>query len=154
MSITIIPTRTSADPNSASDINSLMLNDYDLYNSMASLSGTKKQISFCFKGLAYVLTKVQGAVMATSGTFGKAYLYSDVAPTNTLAVDINKNGTTIFTTQTKRPMITAGNNSDESDTPDVLTFAKGDRITWDIDSVGTATAGGNDLMLTIPIIWD
>jgi hypothetical protein len=80
-------------------------------------------------------------------------VYSTDAPTGTsLIVDANKNGTTIFTDQLKRPQVAAGENSDDSDTPDVISIATGDRITFDIDQVGSGTPGGNPLMITLVLV--
>ncbi len=66
-----------------------------------------------------------------------------------LIVDVNKNGTTIFTTQPNRPTITAGSNSGGPGTaPDVTSLAAGDYLTIDIDQVGSSTAG-SDLVVSV-----
>jgi hypothetical protein len=72
----------------------------------------------------------------------KVWISVSVAPTGAdVIVDVNKNGVTIFTTQAKRPQIAAGNNEDESDTPDVTALTKADYLTMDIDQVGSTIAG-------------
>lgn len=73
-------------------------------------------------------------VVATVGT----------APTGaSLIFDVNKNGTTIFTTQANRPTITATNFTDLSSTPDVTSFSSGDYITVDVDQIGSTIAGAD-----------
>jgi hypothetical protein len=74
------------------------------------------------------------AVMAAVGT----------APTGaSLIFDVNKNGTTIFTTQGNRPTITATNFTDLSSTPDVTSVAANDYLTVDIDQIGSTVAGAD-----------
>lgn len=66
------------------------------------------------------------------------------APTGaTLIVDVNKNGTTIFTTQANRPTIAISGNAAVSGAPQVTALAAGDYITVDIDQVGSTVAGSN-----------
>jgi hypothetical protein len=55
--------------------------------------------------------------------------------------DINKNGTTLFTTQANRPTVAAAAVSASVPLPDVTTLAAGDVITVDCDQVGSGTAG-------------
>jgi hypothetical protein len=75
----------------------------------------------------------------------------NTAPTGAdLVVDVNKNGTTIYTTQSKRPSIAAGTNTDLGDTPDITTLAAGDYLTVDVDQVGS-TAAGSDLTVTVRV---
>lgn len=64
-------------------------------------------------------------------------------------VDVHKNGTTIFTTQTNRPIITAGTFYDEA-TLEVVSIAAGDYLTVDIDLVGATITGE---FLTVNIEW-
>jgi hypothetical protein len=71
--------------------------------------------------------------------------------TQAVIVDVNKNGTTIFTTQGNRPTIAAGANTDATATPDVTTFAAGDYMTVDIDQVGTGTTGAD---LTVQVEYE
>lgn len=63
--------------------------------------------------------------------------------------DINKNGTTIFTTQGNRPTIAiSGNTSGKVTNMDVTTLADGDYLTVDIDQIGS-TIPGADLSVQI-----
>ena len=66
------------------------------------------------------------------------------APTGAnLIVDININGTSIYTTQANRPTIADGENSVVADLPDDVTITQDDIITIDIDQVGSTVAGAN-----------
>jgi hypothetical protein len=68
--------------------------------------------------------------------------FVDVAPVGAdIIIDVNRNGTSIFTTQGNRPRITAGNNYDAASTPDVTGLVAGDYVTIDIDQIGSSTAG-------------
>lgn len=70
------------------------------------------------------------------------------APTGaSLKVDVNKNGTTIFTNQANRPEIAIGANTDTS-VPDVTALVDGDYLTFDIDQVGS-TVAGSDLVIQV-----
>lgn len=77
-----------------------------------------------------------------------------VAPTGaSLIVDVNKNGTTIFSTQANRPTITATNFTDLTNTPDVTAIAADDYITVDVDQIGATVAGSDlvvQLIVTVP----
>lgn len=102
----------------------------------------------------YATFSVPGTVATATGGmrfyFDQAATFTQVrasvgtAPTGaSLIVDVNKNGTTIFTTQSNRPTIAVSTNTDLSGTPDVLDMAIGDYITVDVDQVGSTVAGSN-----------
>jgi hypothetical protein len=63
-------------------------------------------------------------------------------------VDVNKNGTTVFTTQANRPSIAAAGFVSTKVTPDVTTLSDGDYMTVDIDQIGSSVAG-SDLTVTV-----
>lgn len=106
-------------------------------------------IAFIVPGAAIVKAKLAQVLIPGTLTISSVIIYSDDAPTGaSLIVDINKNGTTIFTTQGNRPQIAAGGYYDESGTPDITSFAKGDRMSVDIDQIGSTNPGGNDLLVT------
>jgi len=66
------------------------------------------------------------------------------APVGATAIfDLHKNGTTMYTTQGNRPTIAAAGTSVTATNPDVLTWAAGDRLSLEIDQVGSSTAGAN-----------
>lgn len=82
-------------------------------------------------------------------TILEVHIALDTAPIGTsFIVDVNQNGTTIFTTQTNRPEIADGANSDTSGAPDVTTIAKNDVVTIDVDQIGSGTAG-SDLVVQV-----
>ena len=71
------------------------------------------------------------------------------APTGaSVIVDVNKNGTTIFSTQGNRPTIAVSTNTDGSNVPDVTTLADGDYFSVDIDQIGS-TVKGSDLTVQV-----
>jgi hypothetical protein len=77
-------------------------------------------------------------------TISEVFISCKTGPVGSdLICDINKNGTTIFTTQGNRPTITDGNTSGTSGTPDVTALAKNDKLTLDIDQVGSGTPGSD-----------
>jgi hypothetical protein len=77
-------------------------------------------------------------------TIAEVFIAVNTAPTgDSIIVDVNKNGTTIFTTQANRPEIADGANSDTSGTPDVTALAKNDFLTSDVDQIGSTTPGQN-----------
>jgi hypothetical protein len=68
------------------------------------------------------------------------------APTGaSILLDVNKNGTTIFTTQANRPAIVASAlaTATEVQNMDITTFVAGDYLTIDIDQIGSTIAGSN-----------
>lgn len=64
-------------------------------------------------------------------------------------VDVNKNGTTVFTTQANRPTIVAGANASADKVPDVISITAGDYLTTDVDQVGISPNLGADLTIAI-----
>jgi hypothetical protein len=88
---------------------------------------------------------------------GAAYTIQSVramvgtAPTGAaILVDVNKNGTTIFTTQGNRPSIAAAGNASSAAVPDVTALAAGDFLTVDVDQVGS-TVAGSDLTVIVTV---
>jgi hypothetical protein len=66
-----------------------------------------------------------------------------------ILIDVNRNGTTVFTTQSNRPTIGAGTNSSIVVTSmDVTSLAPGDYLSVDIDAVGS-TFAGSDLVVAV-----
>lgn len=85
------------------------------------------------------------AVAPFGGVVKKIAARVGTAPTGaTLIVDINKNGTTMFTTQANRPTIAiSGTTATMAGNPEVVTFAAGDLLSIDIDQIGSTVAGAN-----------
>lgn len=126
-------------------------NAYDVHAKLASIKTTVyKVLVFTKPNTLATGEDVAPTIIAWGSlTIIKAKLVAKTAPTGAdLIVDINKNGTTIFTTQANRPKITDGSTSGDSGTPDVTTLAQNDKITVDIDQVGSTVAGA-DLMIEL-----
>lgn len=60
---------------------------------------------------------------------------------SSIILDVNKGGTTIFTTQASRPTIVVTQTTATVGTPEVVEFSAGDVFTVDVDQVGSGTAG-------------
>ena len=108
-------------------------------------------LTFAVVGSLAVGTDKAPTILAPcSLTITKVKLVVKTAPTGaSIIVDVNKNGTTIFTTQANRPSIAAGATTGDSGTPDVTSLAEGDKLTIDIDQVGSGTAGAD---LTVEVL--
>lgn len=79
-----------------------------------------------------------------SMTLYKGFASVGTAPTGaSLIVDINKNGTTIFTTQANRPTIAVSTFFDDTPAPDVTSWPAGDYLTFDVDQIGSTVAGAD-----------
>ena len=79
-----------------------------------------------------------------AGTWTGGYIVCKTAPTGaSLIFDVNKAGTTIFTTQANRPTIAAAATSGTIVAPDVTAIAAGDEFTIDCDQVGSTVAGAD-----------
>lgn len=90
-------------------------------------------------------------ITGTTLTITKVRIDVNTAPTgNSIIVDVNKDGTTIFTTQANRPEIAIGEYYDQTTTIDVANWVDGGYLTVDIDQVGSAYPGA-DLTITIKI---
>jgi len=89
--------------------------------------------------------------MPFAGTITGVTTAVGTAPTggsSTIKVDVNKDGTTIFTDQANRPTIAASGTSAVAGAHSIRTFAAGDVLSIDIDSVGS-TVAGSDLVVAI-----
>lgn len=109
---------------------------------------------FAFTGTAAVQTGVlrwynrTGRTLNVVGCWAAANTQPTGSPT--ILVDVNKNGTTIYTTQGNRPTVAASTNGGVMTTPDVTTIADGDYITVDVDSVGATIAGAD---VTVGVVY-
>lgn len=140
-----VPTRTTSDTNVPNDVNQLQENLDSFLNTAGKFKdNVHNQVTFSLSGDAYVDTNLQRFVFATAMTFKNWIMKSDNAPDATLGIDINKNGVSIF----------GGNAFDilagatVATLAQTVSFAKGDIVSLDIDSIGTNTAGGNFLMVS------
>lgn len=102
---------------------------------------------------AGVLTTRTGASKVSlhgSGTIVAIHAYLGTAPTGTTTfkVDVNKNGTTIYGTQTNRPIWTASANAATVGAHSVTTYSNNDQLSVDIDAIGS-TIAGSDLTVSV-----
>lgn len=67
-----------------------------------------------------------------------------------MIADVNKNGTTLFTTQSARPTIADGATVSSTTLPAVTAVAAGDYLSVDVDQIGSGTAGAN-LLVSVTI---
>lgn len=97
------------------------------------------------RGNCYVSTTAVAFLdFVDTKTITRVDIQVGTAPTDaTLIVDIHKNGTTIFTTQSNRPMITSGNTTGYTTTIEVSGLVNGDRLEFFVDQVGSTVAGAN-----------
>ncbi len=107
--------------------------------------------SFFKTGTLTTTTGTQRLPIDGTYTIVGTRLMVGTAPTGSdLIVDVNKNGTTIYTTQGNRPTIAAAANAGGPGvTPDVTTLVAGDYLTIDIDQIGSSVAGSD---LTVSVI--
>lgn len=109
-----------------------------------SSAPVEKSISFYIDGVLAVETNAMSIIAPCALTITEIGLAVDVAPTGAgLIIDVNKNGTTMYTTQANRPTVAADGTSATATDPDVTSIAKGDKISIDIDQVGSTVAGEN-----------
>lgn len=111
----------------------------------------KTTLSFAVTGTLTTGTdKAPTIVAPCTLTITKAKVVVKTAPTGaSIIVDVNKAGTTIFTTQANRPTIAISGTQADSGTPDVTSLAEGDKVTIDIDQIGSTIAGAD---LTVEVV--
>ena len=121
-----------------------------LINVPMKIGTIKTTTSFAVVGtLAVGVDKSPTILVPCTLTIVKVKLVVKTAPTGTaIIVDINKNGTTIFTTQANRPQISIGATTGDSGTPDVTDLTETDKITIDVDQIGS-TISGSDLTVEV-----
>lgn len=106
-------------------------------------------VNYTYSGTLSVTTGTSRWYSPTTLTISNVIVSVGTAPTGaSVLVDVNKNGSTIFSTQANRPTITATNFADTSSIPDTVALAQGDYLTVDIDQVGSTVAGA-DLVVQI-----
>jgi len=114
----------------------------DLQSELAAIGNGASQ--FEIPGVLAVTTTAAAAWLITGDTTISAwYIFCKVTGSaSDTIIDVNKNGTTIFTTQANRPTLAynEANGWAISGTPDVTTFVAGDVITIDIDQIATGAA--------------
>lgn len=82
-------------------------------------------------------------------TIKKIWLIVRTAPTGAaIIVDINKNGSTIWTNQANRATIAIGSTSGNTTSFDITSLVPGDYLDLDIDQIGS-TVSGEDLTVIL-----
>ena len=99
---------------------------------------------------AFVFTNITPPMIVTqSMTVIKAYARAINGPTGAdLIFDINKNGTTIWSTQENRLTISAGGNSGTQTSFNTTSLSEGDYLTIDVDQIGS-TVGGSNIVVAL-----
>lgn len=91
--------------------------------------------------------------LGSTATITEVFVSVGTAPVGAaILIDVNKNGTTIFTNQAHRPSISAGSNTASDTGIDVSSLANGDYLTIDIDQVGSTTTG-SDLTVHVTVTY-
>ncbi len=114
------------------------------------LSVAKQTKNWYIAGSLSVGTEQGGVWVAPQTlTIEKVYIYcKTVGTAGSTIVDINKNGTTIFTTQSNRPALAFDDQDKKagSGAPDITNLAEGDVLAVDVDQIA---AGAADLDVII-----
>lgn len=116
---------------------------------MPGASARLLDAEFHVDGALVVTTDVGGVWVAPNdGVIVGVYLHcQQTGSSGTTIVDVNKNGTTIFTIQGNRPALAAGTFPPVAiATPDITTLQEQDVLSVDIDQVATGASG---LSLTV-----
>ena len=140
--------------NNLSDINNISVarSNLDVYSKSETEALNTTNITWVLASgtpLTIGVNKTNTIVIPKSGTLLKVYIYAKIAPTGSdLIIDINKNGTTLWSAQSNRPKLTDGSNSSTTITFDTNTVIEGDLLTIDVDQVGN-TIAGQDLTIIL-----
>lgn len=112
-------------------------------------------VIFSAQGVMTTRTGKSVVQLLGSGTIVAVKAYLNTAPTGgtTFKVDVNKNGTTIYGTQSNQPTWVASANAATVGAHSVTSFSDGDTLTCDIDAIGS-TIAGSDLTVTVWIRRD
>lgn len=105
---------------------------------------------FTYQGTLALHTGVSAFTVDEAAVIESVTARVTTAPTGaSILVDVNKNGTTIFTTQANRPAIAAsGFTSGSVTNMNVTSLAAGDYLTVDVDQIGS-TIPGADLVVVV-----
>ena len=105
---------------------------------------------FPYPGVLIVDTSVTPIILITRPMqIVKAYAVVKTGPIDAdIIVDINKNGSTIWTTQADRLKVLNGATEGTQTAFNVTTLDEGDKLTMDIDQVGS-TVAGEDLTVVL-----
>lgn len=109
------------------------------------LSETTPTFYVGYEGLLSVVSSFSPVIVVTKPlTIVKAYGNVKVAPTDDdILVDINKNGSTIWSTQANRLTIADAATAGTQTSFNTTALVEGDILTFDIDQVGSTLAGSD-----------
>lgn len=110
-----------------------------------------KSVPFSSGGSLIVKVGATGWTNRLNRTLTIVEVYAEVgtAPTGaSIICDVNKNGSTIWSTQANRVAIAATSLNGNSTTFNTTSIAQGDRLTFDVDQIGS-TIAGSDLTLQV-----
>lgn len=104
--------------------------------------------SLTLLGTAFVGTTQAGFVFPSGMEFVEIRAYADTAPTGAgIILNVKLNGVAVVTSA-NRPTIAAGTSAASVVTNfSTSNVAAGDRLTIDVDQVGSTNAGGSDLYI-------
>ena len=121
------------------------------YNTQWSdLPTQTKAFAFYIDGDLTVDTDLMSIIVPMALTITEIRCAVSTAPTGAnLIIDINKNGTTLYTTQGNRPTIAASGTSATATDSDVTALVVGDILSLDIDQIGSTVAGSNLSVIVI-----
>jgi hypothetical protein len=115
------------------------------------MTATTKRILVWGAGYPAVGTKVSATyTLPWAGTITKAYANVVTAPSGAaILIDINRNGTTIWSTQSNRLTIADGATSGTQTSFNTTAVFENDVITMDIDQIGSSASG---VRLTVELV--
>ena len=109
------------------------------------------EVCFYIAGIQTAGVKKAAVLVGFAGEIVGVRAHLDTAPTGAaFVIDVNKNGTTLFTTQANRPTVAISGTDSTTTLPDVVSVAAGDRLSIDVDVIGS-TVPGSDLYVTVSI---
>lgn len=104
--------------------------------------------TFTIPGTLVTGTGISRLYFSRSATVVNVIAGVNTAPTGaTVIFDLNKNGTTMFTSQGNRPTIAISGFTDTSSVPDVTSVTSGDYLTVDLDQIGSTIAGADAVII-------
>lgn len=117
---------------------------------LSNPAGQKVAIGLRLDAVAYTGTNIAGALLPYAMTINGVRVHSDATVSgSSLTIDLNKNGNSILTGAFSGKCVITTSGTTGAVTGMTESCAIGDRISYDIDTVGSTTAGGNMLYVTV-----
>lgn len=122
-----------------------------LTNASLAAPNAEETFHFFVAGEQTTGAKKAAALVDHACTITGVRAYLDTAPTDaSFIIDVNINGTTAFTTQANRPTILTTAKASSTTLPAVTALAAGDRLSVDVDQIGSSVAG-SDLYVSVTV---